>query len=929
MRKFIKLVIVGIILLTSLNVLLFVNGSEKEEGNTLTLNAQISENCIEHVELAGKQYYSMAGAEYAVKNSNGEIVGIFVTDEDGQGFVKDTNDIALTNLSDGEYLIELIKQPYNNAVICDIGFDDKKYISLQSHTPKPTVIGINTATDLYAKNNGGNYFSNNQYKLWSSDYGTGIFECGIAEVDSPCEISSFGYHQLDVSDADILDRDGKTDAGYTNELIYKIMYYGRSGPNQWSGFSNGKYYNPFMSRNGKNQYTAGYSSNEGLAAFITHVALSRAWGRDKGKWALQAPVSGFYDFWNYVMSAEKAPSNFVVYVWQHSQIHKNEQDMFFGYTLEKTDYDNQNVVMNLVTDYDPINVILRKSSTDGQRVAGAQFKVKYYNEYLENIAAAEGKKPIREWIFETNNRGMVWYDESYQVGGDKIFYSSRSKSCVMLPGTYVISETLIPEGYVKADDFMIRSDDYNDKNLRLYAADGITELGRYQECGYELVEYKEGYLNLIKKSVDIYNKITLEEAIYNVYLDKNCTEQAKINNSSDYAILKTNSDGMSNTVALAPGKYYIKEIAAPLGYFIDENIYEVEIAENETIQKEVFDKQIRCEVIKKDNEGNNIEGAIIELYKDNELLTSFVSKKEPTDISCFLKQNVTYHLHEKSSPEGYLCCDDVYFLIDSNVKELVTISMIDAYQPTIETKAYFLDGKKITKEGGVTIFDEVLLGNLIVGNKYLLKGYVYDKNNPDICLRENSKEFSADDSSQNVNMQFDINAEKNKKYVVFERLYDEKGILLSEHCDLNDLSQTVYCAGIIKLKVIKRDEKDIEKLLPDCEITVYNQNGEIAKDINGEIAVKVTDDSGKVEFELFDLEEEYYVQETKAPSGYRINKKKFYVDSANAEIIIEIDDAKVSNTGDININIVMAIAVLSLSFLVIVICKKEILKRVK
>ena len=914
------------IILTS-NMLFFgVNCSEKEEGNTLTLNAQISEDCMEHVELAGKQYYSMAGAEYAVKNSNGEVVGIFVTDENGQGYVKDTNDIALTNLSDGDYSIELIKQPDNKAVICNIGYDDKKYIKLQSHTPKPTVIGINTATDLYGKNNSGNYFANNQYKLWSSDYGTGIFECGIAEVDSPCEISSFGYHQLDVSDAEVLDRQGKTDAGYTNELIYKIMYYGRSGPNQWSGFLNGKYYNPFMSRNGKNQYTAGYSSNEGLAAFITHVALSRAWGRDKGKWSLQAPVSGFYDFWNYVMSAEKAPSNFVVYVWQHSQIHKNEQDMFFGYTLEKTDYDKQNVVMDLVTDYDPINVILRKSSTDDQRVAGAQFTVKYYNEYLENIAAAEGKKPIREWIFETNNRGMVWYDESYQVAGDKIFYSARKKANVMLPGTYVVSETLIPEGYVKADDFMIRLDDYNEINLRLYAADGITELGRYQECGYELVEYKEGYLNLLKKSDNSDNNISLEEAIYNIYLDQNCTIQAKINNSSDYAVLKTNSDGLSNTVALAPGKYYIKELSAPLGYFIDENVYEVEIKESETIQKEVVDQQIQYEVAKIDSEGNNIEGAIIELYEGDNLLTCIVSKNVPINISLFLKQGKTYRLHEKSAPEGYLCCEDVYFTVD-NSKQLVTISMIDAYKPVIETNAYFLDGKKITKEGNVTISDEVLLEKLIVGKKYLLMGYVYNKNNPDICLKEDLMEFIADNNSQNINMQFDIFAEKNNEYVIFECLYDEEGILLSEHCDLNDSNQTVYCVGTIKLKVIKRDEQDLNKLLSNCEITVYNQNGEIVKDVNGDSAVKITDDNGKAEFEFFDLDEGYYVQETKAPSGYRINKKKFYVDSTNTEVIIEIDDAKISNTGDININIIMAIAVISLCSLVVTICKKRNIKK--
>ncbi|MDO4378215.1 MAG: SpaA isopeptide-forming pilin-related protein [Erysipelotrichia bacterium] len=927
MNKLVKWILIGIFICGCLNFNVSdVSGTTDKQGNTLTLTVELSADCKDFVELAGSELYSMAGAEYTVKNSASETVGVFVIDENGKALLKRTDSNELTGLADDVYTVNLTKQPDDAALIGKA--DMIKYVELKSYTPKPTVITVNTATVLYGKNSSGNYFSNNQYKLWSTTYGTGVFECGIAEVDSPCQIAGFGSHTLDVSDAIILDRNGKTVAGYSNELIYKIMYYGRSGPQQWAGFSNGRYYSPFMSRNGSTQYTGGYSGKDGLAAFITHVALSRAWGKDNGKWKLQAPVSGFYDFWNYVLTAENVPDNFIVYAWQHSQQHSNEQDMFFGYTLAETDYDKQNVTMELEAQFDPINVILTKSGTSSERIAGAQFTVKYYNTVIKDVPSAENIKPMRTWVLKTNERGICWYDDSYRVGGDKLFYHKGSKSNIMIPGTYVVSETLVPKGYAKADDFMIRVTKDVAGGITIVKADGVTPLSYTVEAGYSLTEYKEAYLNLRKTSTNELSKISVKGALYYVYLDADCTLRAKINNAEEYAQLIVGENNLSNTIALAPGKYFIREESSPLGYLIDKKVVEIELNEKETVTIETKDEPILYKIAKVDTAGNPVEKAILELYDDNGLLAEFVTATEPIDISSYLRQGKTYRIHEKETPQGYLTSKDVCFTVEAKKDEFVIIYMIDEYQPSIKTYASFADGRKVNKYGEKEVFDEVIIEKLTQNKKYTVKGYIYNVQNINEKLAEYTETFVAEKEQVELTAEFNFIAEEGNEYVVFEYLFDEQGKLLTSHADINDRAQIISCPKIIHVALIKRDINDQNKILSNCEITIFDNNDEIVQDVYGRQAVKTTDQDGKVEFELFFREDGYYARETKAPNGYRLNNDKFAFKNSNEMITIVINDSPVAETGDVQINVFVLTTFISALFVVILIHKrKKVIKK--
>ena len=79
--------------------------------------------------------------------------------------------------------------------------------------------------------------------------------------------------------------------------------------------------------------------------------------------------------------------------------------------------------------------------------------------------------------------------------------------------------------------------------------------------------------------------------------------------------------------------------------------------------------------------------------------------------------------------------------------------------------------------------------------------------------------------------------------------------------------------------------------LKGAEVTLFNEDGTIAKDVNGKDCIKLTDENGNVEFVLnCEPGTKFYVQETKAPAGYHINPNKF-------EVIASIDDDNILDIG--------------------------------
>lgn len=80
---------------------------------------------------------------------------------------------------------------------------------------------------------------------------------------------------------------------------------------------------------------------------------------------------------------------------------------------------------------DPVSLMLQKKSTTGLEaeagdLEGAEFEVSYYDvdpQEVTNLSAlkATGKAPLRTWVFKTNAKGRIQYDDSFKVSGDELY----------------------------------------------------------------------------------------------------------------------------------------------------------------------------------------------------------------------------------------------------------------------------------------------------------------------------------------------------------------------------------------------------------------------------------------------------------------------------------------------------------------------------
>lgn len=79
------------------------------------------------------------------------------------------------------------------------------------------------------------------------------------------------------------------------------------------------------------------------------------------------------------------------------------------------------------------------------------------------------------------------------------------------------------------------------------------------------------------------------------------------------------------------------------------------------------------------------------------------------------------------------------------------------------------------------------------------------------------------------------------------------------------------------VKIAKVSSGNIKYYLKGAEFTLYDTDGNIVDDINGNPCVGLTDANGNLEFTVPIDGREYYIQETKAPAGYELNPDKFYI----------------------------------------------------
>lgn len=509
-----------------------------------------------------------------------------------------------------------------------------------------------------------------------------------------------------------------------------------------------------------------------------------------------------------------------------------------GFALDATTHivspykrDTWNIVSTDMPMNDPVAIKLEKKSAEGVEnpapLEGAEFTVKYYaGQYTKETLP---ETATRTWVIKTlkvGNSYRAWLDDAHKVSGDD-FYLSQSGTPTLPLGTITIEETKAPEGYT------LKNKTLNANNEEVFEGVALFNI----ENGEQDIPHVVGG-----------NEYTISEGV----------------KRSGFSIQKLDD-----------------ETNAPIGSaefkILNANDYDVKLNHKDGTSEIIKAGEQSEETIVTDAQGN------------------YTSALDALQVG-------SYKLVEVKAPVGYLINQYTDFEIsnDSEINTIATkVTVLEAKMHTTaveeKTNGKVLDGSKTEQ----TIIDTVKYKHLIVGKEYTVTGQLaikpVGKTAEELStMREDEFERVKNDNGDvitstvtftpttpdgEVQVKFVVNPSKyaGTKIVAFEDMH-QGDLLIGHHADITDTEQTVTVSLELDVTIAKADAENVNHFLKGAEITVFNQDGTIAKDKDGKDAVGVTDENGKVSFKLaYDQDNEMYVMETKAPEGYELSTEKYPV----------------------------------------------------
>ena len=353
---------------------------------------------------------------------------------------------------------------------------------------------------------------------------------------------------------------------------------------------------------------------------------------------------------------------------------------------------------------DPVGILLKKRDKEtGQDVPqrdahleNAEFTVKYYKgDYAEGVdPATQGVTAERTWVFRTNENGFTYYDDSFKVSGDALYYSSDGNPSIPV-GTVTMQETKAPEGYKLNDELFV---------IKLKIGGTNEILNTYQEPIVPEQVIK-GKIRIAKKDKDTGKVIQVAGTVFDIYYD------GKVVSS-----MTTDETGYAVSEPLAYGEYVIKEAKAPNGYVIDVNQEAVvDITAEKTYDTELNDKRVNATInlVKEDKDTGNrpqgdatLTGAVYGLYAKEDILDpsmdgTVIHKKDSLVGKITTDKNASgtienlylgeYYWQEISPSEGYELDETKYpFTASYKDQNTITITVDKTVKETIRTGEFDL-----------------------------------------------------------------------------------------------------------------------------------------------------------------------------------------------------------------------------------------------
>ena len=342
------------------------------------------------------------------------------------------------------------------------------------------------------------------------------------------------------------------------------------------------------------------------------------------------------------------------------------------FTVEDTE-EIQTVVMN---DEVPTGTILINKDgeflTDINLIKGHWYDF-VFDYFKKSLAGVTFEVYAAEDIVSPDGLNTVYYEKDTLVA-EIVTNDKGIASIENLPlGKYYLVETKTLEGFVLDCEPIMADLSYVDQYTEVvYAGMEITN------------ERQKVQVTVIK--TDAETKKELEGAIFGLYAAEDIVNaDGKIIVSKDTLVEKavTGTDGKCVFVSDLPlGQYYVKEIEAPKGYVLNEEIFaldasyqgdDVKIIE---LEATFANYPTKLEISKTDITGEyELKGATLSIIdKDGNVVETWKSDGETHYIERIPVGE--YILREETAPYGYKIANEVKFTVE-NTKEIQKVSMKD------------------------------------------------------------------------------------------------------------------------------------------------------------------------------------------------------------------------------------------------------------
>lgn len=133
---------------------------------------------------------------------------------------------------------------------------------------------------------------------------------------------------------------------------------------------------------------------------------------------------------------------------------KNVNGTDVTYPIYSLGRSSSNLTVPEIPGLDPLSVLLQKydattgKGTNTEKLAGAEYTVRYYANNYSSLSDVEGVQPTRTWVFKTDSDGAILFKASYLIKdkSDELFYSINDYPEIPF-GFITVQETLAPYGY--------------------------------------------------------------------------------------------------------------------------------------------------------------------------------------------------------------------------------------------------------------------------------------------------------------------------------------------------------------------------------------------------------------------------------------------------------------------------------------------------